>query len=398
MKHHVLCLLLPFFLVGIAIAEPFRFVEDNDRKQLFISDGTLPVLTYVYDAVEHENVPQRDLRRLAGCYVHPLHGLRGEILTDNAPADHYHHHGVFWTWPHVGVHEPDGKVTQYDLWTSNGPLKQHFVRWIDKTITDQSAIFEVENGWFVGNPQDGKKIMTERVKITVHRVQTVGDVPSRAVDFEFQWQPTDKPISLRGAEDKSYGGLTVRFKPMIAFGEREARRSDINRITVPAGIAEGDLPETPLQWADYTSLFPISRTPIAMTRDGTPIEGAVITHTPTPMDQLTGRLTQDFTVTLDGNPVEGARVSFAPSIPGVPSGPERRSGAAIFIPKTHPDFPPTWLTRYYGAMCVGWPGVKGQTFQPGEKIELRYRIWIHDGAVTVPQIEKAYEEYHEPRT
>jgi len=316
MKRQALCLLLPFFLVATAIAEPFQFVENDEKKQLSLSEGTLPILTYVYDAIEHENVPQRDLRRLAGCYVHPLHGLRGEILTDNAPADHYHHHGVFWTWPHVAVHEsaghePDGKITEYDLWTSNGPLKQHFVRWIDKTITEQSAVFEVENGWFIGNPQDGKKIMSERVKIIVHRVQTVGDVPSRAVDFEFQWQPTDKPISLRGAEDKSYGGLTVRFKPTLTPGQREATRNEFNRITVPTGIAEGDLPETPLAWAGYTSNFP--------------------------------RTSNDAIVTVDGESVEGAMVMFTPN--------DQPSGAVIFIPRTHPDFPPTWLTRYYGDVC-----------------------------------------------
>jgi hypothetical protein len=351
MKRYALCLLLPFFLVGVAVAEPFQFAEDDDKKQLSLSDGTLPVLTYQYDMTEHRNVPQNNPRRFAGCYVHPLHGLRGEILTDNAPADHYHHHGVFWTWPHVAVHEsgehePDGKVTEYNLWESNSALKQHFVRWIDKTISEQTATFEVENGWFIGNPQNGKKVMTERVKVIVHRVHEANGVKSRAIDFEFLWQPTDKPITLRGAEDKSYGGFTVRFKPFVvprldgrnALGER----NDANRITVPGGAAEGDLTETPLPWADYTSFFPV--------------------------------ITPFITTSL------------------------RPSGAAIFVPKTPPDFPPTWLTRYYGPLCVGWPGVKGRTFQPGEEINLRYRIWIHAGAVTVPQIEKAYEEYNESHT
>jgi len=333
MKHRIVYLLLPFFLFGRATAvEPFRFEENNEKKQLSLAEGTLPVLTYQYDVIEHENVPKNNPRRTAGCYVHPLHGIRGEILTDNAPKDHYHHHGVFWTWSHVGLHEPDGNITEYSLWESNTVLKQHFVGWIDKTLTDHTATFAVENGWFIGNPKDGKKIMIERVKIIVHRIQK-GDITSRAVDFEFQWQPTDKPITLRGVEGKSYGGFTVRFKPFVVPGKSLAEPNAFNRITTPSGIAEGDLPETPLAWADYTSIF------------------------------------------------------------GDQSAEEKRpSGAAIFIPKDHPDFPPTWLTRYYGPLCVGWPGVKGQTFQPGEKIELRYRIWLHDGAVTVPQIEKAYHE------
>jgi hypothetical protein len=224
-------------------------------------------------------------------------------------------------------------------------------------------MFEVENGWFIGDPQDGRKIMSERVKITVHRVQEVEGVASRSVDFEFQWQPTDKPITLRGSGGTSYGGFTMRFRPFVPEEDRNrnvlARQSEINRITVssdtaPAGIADGDLTETRLAWAGYTSNFP--------------------------------RMVNDAIVTFGGEPAVGATVTFTPA--------DQPSGAVIFIPRTHPDFPPTWLTRYYGPLCVGWPGVEGRTFQPGEKIELRYRIWIHDGAVTVPQIEKAYEEYN----
>ncbi|MDR0328245.1 MAG: PmoA family protein [Planctomycetaceae bacterium] len=351
---------LPFFLCWtvagqfIFSAEPFRLVENNKKKQLTFLEGTQPILTYQYDAVEHEHVLPNDLRRTAGCYVHPLYGLNGEILTDNAPADHYHHHGVFWTWPHVGLHEPDGSVTEYDLWTSDTALKQHFVCWVRKDVAEQTATMEVENGWYVGDPAEGKKIMTERVWIIAHRVLQVGDVTSRAVDFEFRWQPLDKPITLRGSEGKSYGGFSVRFKPFVLAGKNEAERSETNRITAPSGIAENDLPETPLAWADYTSHFP---------RD----------------------VTGEAIVTLDGKPVEDAVTMFVPK--------DQPSGASIFVPKSHPDFPPTWLTRYYGPLCVGWPGVKGRTFRPREVFFVRYRVWIHEGTVTVPQIEKAYQEY-----
>ncbi|MDR2754863.1 MAG: PmoA family protein [Planctomycetaceae bacterium] len=326
--------------VRIFAAEPFRFTE-RDNKQLVLTEGNVPVLTYQFDAVEHNQVPEKEPRRLAGCYVHPLHGLYGEVLTDNAPLDHYHHHGVFWTWPHVGVHEPDGTIKQYDLWTSNTALKQYFVRWISKKITNNTATFEVENGWFVGKPENGNKIMSEQVKIVVHHIQnqdssTTETIKNRVIDFEFLWRPVDKPVSLRGSEGKSYGGLSVRFKPFIAENERNnknalAKHNDVNIITVPSGVAEKDLPETLLEWADYTSKF-------------------------------------------DGR--------------------DMFSGAAVFIPKTHPDFPPTWLTRYYGPLCVGWPGVKDRLFQPDEEIRLQYRIWIHDGAVTVAQLENAYQLYN----
>ena len=74
-------------------------------------------------------------------------------------------------------------------------------------------------------------------------------------------------------------------------------------ITVPSGPAKDDLPDTPLAWADFTSQFAGAASP---------------------------------------------------------------SGGAIFVDPGHPDYPPTWLTRYYGPLCVGWPGVHAKTFEPGQ--------------------------------
>ncbi|MDR2344862.1 MAG: PmoA family protein [Planctomycetaceae bacterium] len=317
--------------------EAFQFKEENG-KQLILTEGEKPIFVYRFDIVEHEWVPTKNLSRRAGCYIHPLYGLNGEILTDNAPKDHFHHHGVFWTWPHVGVHTKEGKVNWYDLWTSNTALKQHFVRWIDKQISPSSASFEVENGWFIGEPADKNKIMYERVKVIVHRIQTDDSgLRSRAIDLQIVLKPIDNPISLRGSAGKSYGGLSIRFKPYIPENERknknaESKRSGINIITTPEGNAKTDLSEKPLAWADYTSKFDNR-------------------------DELTG--------------------------------------ATIFVPKSHPDYPPTWLVRYYGPLCLGWPGVKERLFPPDKEINLKYRIWIHDKKVTTQQIQKYYDNYNQ---
>ena len=102
------------------------------------------------------------------------------------------------------------------------------------------------------------------------------------------------------------------------------------QITVPQGAPAEDLPETPLPWADLSAKFA-----------------------------------------------------------GAP-GP---SGAAILIDPGHPDFPPTWLTRHYGILCVGWPGVNAKTFPAGEPIRLNYRVWIHDGAADVASLEHLFQAY-----
>lgn len=337
-----------------------------DDGLLTLRDGEKIVFSYRYSFLEHENVPKTDSRRGAGCYLYPLNGVDGENLTDLAPKDHYHHRGVFWTWPAVGVWEADGTKREYDLWTTNAPIRQRFVRFLDRSISGENggdfAEFAVENGWFVGPnatktdaeldptakdgqngervgeriaenaPLYGEKVVTEIVRVKTGPLETFEGVRCRSVDVEIVLIPNEKPISLRGAEGKSYGGLTIRFRPTGKNGEDRF-------ILTDEGLAKGDMPEKPLRWADFTSRF------------GAP-------------DKETGEK-------------------------------NALSGAAIFLSPNFPDFPPTWLTRYYGPLCVGWPGVVEQKFEPGERIEMRARIWLHEGLVPKETLQKAFERWAE---
>lgn len=284
----------------------FAFEDLND-KSLKLSYCGKPVMVYNHGLITNPRVPASDHRRSRACYVHPLWGLSGEELTDDFPPDHYHHHGIFWTWPHVGI---DGK--QHDLWAGN-TIFQRLVKWLDRQTGSTAAVLGVENGWFVGQ----EKVMIERVWFCCY----ADAEDSRVLDLNFTFIPTEKPVTLWGAEGKSYGGLTVRFKP----GPRKH-----TLITVPSGPTTEDLPDTRLQWADFTSLF---------------------------------------------------------------AGASQRSGAAIFIHPQHPDYPPTWLTRYYGPLCVGWPGVNPKTFPPGKPIRLLYRIWIHRTEVDLDRLRNQYQAY-----
>ena len=291
---------------NIAEKSVFQFQQIDD-KSLKISESTTPVFVYNNGEITDEKVPSKDSRRTRACYVHPVWGLQGEVLTDDFPKDHYHHHGIFWAWPHVAIGD-----NQYDLWMYKN-IKQQFVRWICRQAGPVGAVLAVENGWFV----DGKKVMIERCWLRTF----AADDSSRAIDLEFTFIPVDNPITLRGAEGKSYGGLNMRFDV------KDAKKS---LITIPSGPAKADLTETALPWADMT--YPIT----------------------------------------------------SPSTP---------SGVAMFVSPDHPDFPPTWMTRHYGILSIGWPGVKDKTFPAGQPIRLSYRIWIHKSAVSVADLEKAYATY-----
>jgi hypothetical protein len=281
--------------------------RDVNNTSLGLWEREQPVLVYNHGEVVNEKVPASDHRRARACYIHPVWGLNGEILTDDFPQDHFHHHGIFWAWPHVGI---DGQ--EHDLWMYD-TIKQRFVRWLHRETGPIASTLAVENGWFV----DDKQVMIERVSLRVFKASD----DARVIDISLTWIPTDQAITLQGAEGKSYGGLTIRFAP----GSRPE-----TTITVPSGRTEQDLPDTPLAWADLTAKF---------------------------------------------------------------GGAETASGAALLVHPSHPNFPPTWLTRHYGPLCVGWPGIEPRTFPPGQPIRLDYRVWIHKSAVDLTRLNEAYEGY-----
>jgi hypothetical protein len=289
----------------------FHFKEVDD-KSLALWDGKQPVLVYNHGTIVGQNVPESDHRRSRACYVHPVWGLNGEVLTDDFPRDHYHHHGIFWAWLHVRI---DGR--EYDLWTCSN-IRQKFVRWVCREAGPAAAVLAVENGWFVGD----RKVMIERVWLRAYKPAD----GSRAIDITLVLIPVDRPVTLSGAEGKSYGGLTVRM------AVREAK--DVV-ITVPGGRAADDLKDSPLPWADLTTQFP-----------------------------------------------------------GAPS----PSGAAVFVSPGHPGYPPAWLTRHYGVLCIGYPGVTPKTFEPDKPLRLDYRFWIHKTAVDPARLNQAYGSYTSAET
>jgi len=289
-------------------------VRPLDDKSLELREDDKPVLVYNFGTITSDKVPAKDARRSRACFVHPLYGLSGEVLTDDFPKDHYHHVGLFWAWPHVKI---DGK--EYDLWTYKD-IHQKFLRWLGQETGHFAAVLGVENGWFIG----AKQVMTERIWFHVYSAT----MDHRAIDVTLVLIPGDKPVTLIGAPQKSYGGLNIRFAPRQTNDPKLAEK--LTQITTAAGVDAKDLPDTRLTWADLTAKFIKSNA---------------------------------------------------------------SSGAAIFVDPRHPDYPPTWLTRHYGILCVGWPGVKPKTLEPGVPVRLDYRLWIHGPGVDLVKLRTAYESY-----
>ena len=300
-------------------AAVFRFQDVSDAS-LGLWEGEQPVLVYNHGPIAGPEAPGA---RPRACYFHPVYGLDGEVLTGDFPQDHVYHRGIYWAWPHIKLGE-----REYELWTARGELEQRFVRWTAKEATASGAKLTAENGWFVGD----KQLVREEVSAHVLPAAAGG----RVLDVTLSWTPLEEPLTLRGAEGKSYGGFNVRFaprtRPTITVPEQaELPGGALSR----EGRVAADLLMTRLPWVDVAGDFALS---------------------------------------------------------------QGQSGAAIFVHPQHRDFPPTWMARHYGLVSVGWPGTEEQTFPPGQPITCRYRLWIHRGAPLAAQIQAEYEKYRTAAT
>ncbi|MBD3177421.1 MAG: hypothetical protein GF320_19780, partial [Armatimonadia bacterium] len=125
---------------------------DEGGAVTFVCNGQ-PRLRYIYEPVLPDGVPERYRR---SSYIHPVWSPSGAVLTDDFPADHYHHSGLFWRWPNTVW-----RGERYNHWDFNGGMKTEFEEWLGREAGPICAVLGVRNGWYV----DGEKVATEEVWI-----------------------------------------------------------------------------------------------------------------------------------------------------------------------------------------------------------------------------------------
>ena len=220
------------FFYACTVPAQLRFSEDEHTQSLTILDGHLPVLTYRYGDQLEEGIDPRYVR---SSYVHPLYSLDGtEVLTADFPKDHLHHRGLFWTWP---VAKTRGFDTQ--TWHPSEPsLRQHFVRWLERSVERGVATLAVENAWKL----DGQEIVAlERMRLSVFPASELG----RSIDVEIKLEAVGGSLELRGAPDqnKGYGGLCLRCAPLLTGAA----------MTTEEGKLAEDVTDVPFSWADLSN-------------------------------------------------------------------------------------------------------------------------------------------------
>ncbi len=204
-------------------------VVERDGGYLFREAGR-PVLFYQLKPKSMDGEHQRSN------YVHPLHGLDGEILTEDFPADHRHHRGVYWTWHQVLV----GEVRAGDPW-----LARDF-SWnlVDATVLEGKGGLRVTHRWHSPNFAGGAEPIAEEVAEVIARPESGG---VRLVDFDIRLVALQPGVRVGGSEDdKGYGGFSVRVRMLEGLeftGAGGAVRPERTPMTI------GD-------WVDFSGVFP----------------------------------------------------------------------------------------------------------------------------------------------
>ena len=140
-------------------------------------------------------------------YFHPLYGLDGEVLTEDFPADHPHHRGIFWAWHQIWL----GDTKLCDPWAAVDTFWDVYDAKV-LTLGSEARALQVHVHWKSPLHVDssGKQIpfIKETTTITVHKATD----NMRKIDFQIELLALEDNMRLGGSEDaKGYGGFTVRI-------------------------------------------------------------------------------------------------------------------------------------------------------------------------------------------
>lgn len=194
------------FLLALATALPASnaqedFAAISGDEGVTIMDGVRPVLTFQKANRSKEGRWQRSN------YVHPLYNLDGESITEDFPADHGHHRGVFWAWHQVVL----GDKQIGDAW-----LCKDFDWEVKRAVPRKesgNAVIETSVTWSSSAHVDDKG---ESIPLVQERAQIKAYPKSkgyRAIDFKIQLLALVDSLKIGGSDDsKGYGGFSPRIQ------------------------------------------------------------------------------------------------------------------------------------------------------------------------------------------
>ena len=220
-------LIIFFFVFCVNQTLIGQHLKYNKTKQgIEITEGENKVLFY------HKESNSLDGQYSRAGYIHPLYSLDGEILTEDFPADHPHHHGIFWAW-HQMVYNGENIA---DSWISKN------ISWDVKRVKTRKnsdhAILNAEVLWNSGKIP----LISENTDIIVYQSTD----QYRIIDFAIKLMPLVEDLKIGGSDDhKGYGGFSLRLKaPESITFLSQGKQVTPKETAVTAG-----------PWLDFTGTF-----------------------------------------------------------------------------------------------------------------------------------------------
>lgn len=141
-------------------------------------------------------------------YIHPLWAPDGTVLTEDFPADHLHHRGIFWAWHQIAI----GGKNICDGWELKD-FSQKINEIQFRSLKDGAAELKTEVTWESSNykTEEGQIIPLIQEKTTI--VIQPATKNYRKIDFEISLLALIENLSIGGsADEKGYSGFSVRVK------------------------------------------------------------------------------------------------------------------------------------------------------------------------------------------
>ncbi len=173
-------------------------------------------------------------------YIHPLFGLDGELLTEEFPADHPHHCGVYWAWHQVWMRE--NRIG--DAWSLRDFAWD--VQDVKVIASDSHAALEADVFWtsplWTNDQGVRKPFVRETAVIRVHRASR----DMRKIDFDIRLVALEDGLRIGGSENaKGYGGFCTRV-PLPDDLQFVSSAGDVEPMTEPVEAGH---------WMDFSGTF-----------------------------------------------------------------------------------------------------------------------------------------------
>lgn len=196
-KHSFIGLL---FFVGQIGFSQIQLKIEKDKS--YFTEGKDSVLTY---QASEKSINEKYAR---ANYIHPLYSLDGGVLSEDFPADHLHHRGIFWAWHQLYIGDKrigDGWEIENFKWEVTS-VKEKKQKDAGKAI--QTTVLWKSPLWTDKHSKE-KAFVKETTTIKVHPKQP----HYRLIDIEIALLALEKNMKIGGSEDeKGYGGFSPRIK------------------------------------------------------------------------------------------------------------------------------------------------------------------------------------------